>query len=333
MNHYRAYGLDIRSEFQLPELPAGGNGEDLCICRGAVTLPAMKATSIKRQGIEAYFGGATMEAYLRWPNVGRFLAREGRELIVALGPRGEKNPQLVNLYILSEALGLILCQRGVFLLHASAVKLGEEVVLFAGLPGAGKSTMAAAFVQKGHTALSDDMIAVEFDGDERPMVLPGFPQLKIWPATVEGLGYTPSALPPLFTGSRKRVINNGVNFPQAPLPLTHVFFLETAEAYNLRRMNDAEALLSLVRFFPCPSDMLQGRFLQQHFQQCNQLLRRVAVWKLESPKNFKVLSKMIGMIEARIGSHELAANENDVSFKNISQRIKAANGSKTHTDI
>jgi hypothetical protein len=308
MNYYRAYGLNIRSEFHLPELPTGSNGEDLCIRRGAVTLPAMQATSIKRQGIEAQFGGTTMEAYLRWPRVGRFLAREGRELIVALGPRGVNRPRLVNLYILSEALGLILCQRGVFLLHASAVKLGEDAVIFAGLPGAGKSTMAAVLAQKGHTALGDDMIAVEFDGDERPMVLPGFPQLKIWPATVEGLGYAPSALLPLFTGSRKRVIHNGVNFPQAPLSLTHIFFLETAETYNLRRMTEAEALLALVRFFPCPSDMLQGRFLQQHFQQCHQLLRRVATWKLESPKNFKVLSKMINMIEESIRQNHFGQN-------------------------
>lgn len=308
MNYYRAYGLNIRSEFDLPELPTGGNGEDLCIRRGTVTLPAMKATSIKRQGIEALYGGTTMEAYLRWPGVGRFLAREGRELIVAMGPVGAKRPRFLNLYILSEALGMILCQRGVFLLHASAVKLGEEVILFAGLPGAGKSTMAAAFVQKGHTALGDDMIAVEFDGDERPLVLPGFPQIKIWPATVEALGYTPADLPRLFYGSRKRVINDSVNFPQAPLPLTHVFILATAEAYNLRRMTDAEALFSLVRFFPCPSDMLRGGFLQQHFQQCNQLLRRTAAWKLESPKNFKLLSKMIDMIEAGIRQNDFGQN-------------------------
>ncbi|MGH7456282.1 MAG: hypothetical protein ACRENG_33330 [bacterium] len=316
MFHYRAYGLNITSEFHLPELPTGGNGDDLCIRSGNVTLPPLQATSIKRQGIEAYFGGATMEAYLRWPDVGRFLAREGRELIVAAGPAGAGNKQLLNLYILSEALGMILCQRGVFLLHASAVKLGEQVILFAGLPGAGKSTLAAAFAQQGGVGLCDDMVAITFEARRQPVVWPGFPQIKIWPPTIEGLGYTASSLPPLFEGSRKRVISKADNFPQAPLPLTHIFFLETAEAYNLRRMNDAEALFALVRFFPCPSDMLQGRFLRQHFQQCNQLLRSVEVWKLESPKNFKVLSKMIGMIEEQIRPREVTASMNKHNFSN-----------------
>jgi hypothetical protein len=228
------------------------------------------------------------------------LAKDGTTLIV--DPDSDDiEPQLLNLYILSEALGIILYQRGLFLLHASAIKIGEQVVIFAGTPGAGKSTTAAAFAQYGYTVLADDMVAMSLDSSGKAMVYPAFPQIKIWPSAVKGLGYNPSSLPPLFSSSRKRVIRQKENFPVDPFPLAHIFFLEDGANLKITQMAKTEAFFSLARFFPLPSDLLQGTALERHFQQCVQLTGEVDIWKVENPKNFEALNNLVRWVEEVLG--------------------------------
>lgn len=300
MSFYKAYELNIRSDFPFPELLQGENQTDIYILKGKINPPELEPTSIQRQGIEALFGASTNEAYLRWLGVATLLAKDGNTLIVDPDSDGI-DPKLLNLYILSEALGLILYQRGLFLLHASAIKIGQQVVVFAGTPGAGKSTTAAAFAKCGYTVLADDMVAMSLDSAGKIMVYPAFPQIKIWPSAVKGLGYNPSSLPPLFSGSRKRVIIQKDNFPVEPFPLAHIFFLEDGANLKITQMAKNEAFFSLARFFPLPSDLLQGNALKRHFQQCVQFTGEVDIWKVENPKNFEALKKLVRWVEGELG--------------------------------
>lgn len=294
MYFYQAYGLQIRSEFHLPELVVGGNGRDLWIRRGEVSPPEMTNSRIPRQGIEAWFGGTLDEAYLQWGEIVTFCAQAGQTLTVAPGDRA--NPQLLNLYILSEALGLILHQRGLMLIHASAIRIRDAVVIFVGVPGEGKSTTAAAFAQRGHLVLSDDMVAIDFSRPQ-PMVLPAFPQIKIWSASVKGLNYNESTLAPLFPGSTKRTIRQTEDFEIEGIPLAQVLFLETGDRFSLDRLDASEAIVQLTRFFSCPNPLLQGTALSQHFDHCTQLLHTVPVNRLTRPKSFPALQQLITWVE------------------------------------
>ncbi|MEM9219823.1 MAG: hypothetical protein AAGD25_36535 [Cyanobacteria bacterium P01_F01_bin.150] len=301
MYFYYAYGLNIRSDFALPELIPGGNGSDLYIQQGAVDLPNMENSRIPRQGIEAWFGGTVTEAYLHWPGVVKFLAVGGDRLIV--DPTGHAmEHQILSLYILSEALGLILHQRHLLLIHASAVLVGDRVILFAGYPGAGKSTTAAAFAQAGYPVLSDDMVAIDVSfapsaSEPRAAVLPAFPQVKIWPASIEGLGYDSTKLDRLFPNSPKRVIRQFEPFPLQAQPLAHIFFLEPSDDFSLTPMRGHQAVLTLTKFFSCPNALLQGAALARHFQQCSQILKHVGIWTLTRPESFQQLHRFVDQIE------------------------------------
>ncbi|MDJ0795936.1 MAG: hypothetical protein QNJ51_03725 [Calothrix sp. MO_167.B12] len=300
---YQAYRLNIQSEFLLSELIKSENKTDIYIQKNKIKLPKLESTSINRQRKEAYFGGNTQEAYLRWEGVASLLAKNGDTLIV--NPDSyDINPQLLSLYILSEALGLILYQRGLFLLHASAVKVGEQVVIFVGFPGAGKSTTAAAFAQLGYTVLADDMVAIDLNSEDKPMVYPAFPQIKIWQPAVEGLGYDISTLPTLFPGSRKRIIRQPKNFPTKPFPLTHIFFLEEGSNFQVNPRLGNDAFLNLARFFPLPSQLLEGKALEQHFQQCLQLINQIELWEIKIMKDFNTLKKLINWVEQKVKQNQ-----------------------------
>ncbi len=299
MFSYQAYGLNIQSDFSLLELIKSVNQPDIYIQKGKLQLPQLEPTSINRQGIECFFVGNTLEAYLRWDGVATLLAKNG-DIIIVDPDSYYIDPQLLSLYILREVLGLILYQRGLFLLHASAVKIGEQVIIFAGCPGAGKSTTAAAFAQLGYTVLADDMVTIDLNSGDQPMVYPAFPQIKIWPSAVEGLGYDISNLPTLYPGSRKRVIRQPESFPTTPFPLAHIFFLEEGTDFKVTPIEGTDAFLTLARFFPLPSQLLEGNALEHHFQQCLQLLSQVASWKIENPKDFKTLNYLITWVKQKL---------------------------------
>lgn len=315
MYFYQAYGLNIRSDFFLPELPEGGDGSDLSIQYGKLNPSVLENAHIPRQGIEAWFGRTTDSAYLHWPGIATFCAQNGA--ILWVDPISQSiDKQVLNLYILSEALGLILHQKGIFLLHASAIEVSEQVIVFVGVPGAGKSTTAAAFSQRGYPVLSDDMVAITFDSTGNPLVLPGFPQIKIWQSSVQGLGYDKITLPTLFQGSTKHVIRQFDDFPRAALPLAHIFVLEVGETFKLTRMLSSNALISLTRFFPCPEKLLQGAELARHFHQCTQLVHHVPLWQLERPKSFSILSQLITWLEEEFLPNPYSEKSNPLTLYN-----------------
>src|SRR5262249_11300592 len=117
-------------------------------------------------------------------------------------------------YLLGPVFGLVLRLRGFFTLHASVVCIGDVAIAVAGSPGAGKSTTAAALAHHGCPVLSDDIAALrELDGDI--LVQPAYPQLNLWPSSVEALYGAKDRLPPIAPNWDKRYLDlrtNGYRF-------------------------------------------------------------------------------------------------------------------------
>jgi hypothetical protein len=83
-------------------------------------------------------------------------------------------------YLYGPVLGFLLRAWGRLALHASCVRIGDGTVLIAGASGAGKSTTAAALVERGHLAISDDLTALTLD-ENAPCAWAAFDHLRLWP--------------------------------------------------------------------------------------------------------------------------------------------------------
>jgi hypothetical protein len=175
MSHYRAYGLHIHSEIDLPELIAAepDSPVDVVIRRGRVDGPLPgRQPRVVRFDADA--------AYLAWPSSGRFrvVTVDGTSQ-VTVDPLGD-NSQLVRFALLGPVLAAVLQLRGMPLLHGSAIAIGEEAIAFVGRKRAGKSTTAAAFVAAGCSMLNDDLLPLILES-HRAALVPGFPALKLEP--------------------------------------------------------------------------------------------------------------------------------------------------------
>jgi hypothetical protein len=144
MHRYSAFALTIDSELELPELADGAGEPDVVIRLGTVAQPQTPST---------------IEDEVAFPvSIGRFHIRGGREIVV--DPLPDADPLLLRAMLQGRLMAYLLRQRGCLPLHASAVAIDGQAILFLGESGAGKSTTAAAFYSRGHSVLADDVGAV-----------------------------------------------------------------------------------------------------------------------------------------------------------------------------
>lgn len=135
-------------------------------------------------------------------------------------------------YLLGPVMGFVLRLRGTVCLHASAVGIADRAIALVGLPGAGKSTTAAAFACAGYPVLSDDVVALADKGLEF-LVQPGYPRVNLWPDSVRGLFGSENALPRITPTWGKRYVPLGKNshhFASSPLPLGAIYILDRRDA-------------------------------------------------------------------------------------------------------
>jgi hypothetical protein len=189
---YAVHGLTIAVPFRCPELVSSDGVPDVSVLVGPIHPPASVWPS---------YAGSPDQLVLALVDVGRFLVRQGRE--VTMEPLPGVDADALRPYLLGSCLAAVLQQRGVLPLHASAVQSARGAIVILGGAGAGKSSLAAAFVRSGLSLIADDLCAIVPDSDGWPVVLPGPRRLKLREDAVERLGIDGGQAEPLVDGRRK----------------------------------------------------------------------------------------------------------------------------------
>lgn len=186
---YSLFGLHISSELRLPELLAVDHASEPQVhIRFGPVGPAAEA------GLQLIDGGAQLTI----EDIARFAVTDGREITI---DRDADVPDAnVRLYLLGSAMGILLHQRGLLPLHANAVEIDGKAYAFTGASGAGKSTLAAWFHDHGYRIIADDICAISFDRDQRPLVAPGLPRLRLWREALERSGRDSSRFARSYAG-------------------------------------------------------------------------------------------------------------------------------------
>ena len=298
---YDAYGLGIHSALPLPELVATAEiGTDVVIQLGKVDLSLPE--TIPREG---YFHLSAQEACFFWEQIGTFLVKDGKEIIVEPFPGVEE--RLIRLPLLGTVLAVLLYQRGFLVLHASAVAINSGVFAFLGGKGQGKSTMAATLYKRGNHLMADDVVALDLSDPRSPLVLPGFPQFKLWPeAAASTLGDDPETLPQLASGYEKRARRVADRFSHGSLPLRYICVLSEGSAPTLKPLQPQAAIVQLIansyvaRF---GNQLLQGTGASAHLRQCASLVKSVPVYCLERPRSLPLLPAIAQLVEEHLAQN------------------------------
>jgi len=134
------------------------------------------------------------------PDVARYLVEGGEH--VTIEPAAGASPDAVQRFAGMSPLSALLYQRGILALHAAAVSNVRGAILLAGDSGAGKSALLATLLQRGWSLISDDLAVVDVDDEGCAFVRPTFPEIALWPDSLEKLGYDLNRLPGYDTNRR-----------------------------------------------------------------------------------------------------------------------------------
>lgn len=296
MLSYSAYGLSIRSALSLPELipgvaPDADSGEVVVTFGPVQHRPAQ----LDKSGFG--FWATAGEACHVLDTVGAFLVRGGHEIVIDPVPGVEE--RLLRLSLLGPALALILHQRGLLVIHGSVVARGEMAVAFLGKNGSGKSTIAAALHAKGYDLVTDDVAAIRLD-PEGPSVVPGFPQVKLWPEAATLLGESPERLPILHPDFDKRAWRAERGFSSAPRRLERIYALTSGPAPAVEPLEPRQACFELLghwyghRF---GGGLLQNGASTVHLRQCAELASRVSMRRLVRSGGSRTLLHLADLVD------------------------------------
>jgi hypothetical protein len=142
-----------------------------------IDLPGLTATSV--------------EAVLGVGGIGRFHVRGGR--LVRIAPVPGVSPSTLETLLHGTVAGLVLVQRRRFALHASTIRLGDQLVAIAGASGAGKSTTVGVLARRGHAIVADEVTALvprldPATGAKTVTAQGSGGNLRLWRSAAERLG-------------------------------------------------------------------------------------------------------------------------------------------------
>lgn len=296
---YKAYGLTIRSDVALPELePTEPAAADVLITVGPIDFP--------KPSIEAgtAFRFESEQQYLAWQAVGAFLITDACQIDVEPAPGVDD--QLIAFPLLGPVMALLLHQRGLLVLHASAIAVGGKSAIFMGDKGAGKSTTAGAMIRAGHGLLTDDVVALDLAGSDEPAIVPGFPQLKLAADAAAAIPIRQAELRPqvhpAIDKTQHRLFGG---FSRDKVPATRIYILERGERAAISPLPAVGALSAIIRFsyvtrFGRPA--LAGDFAARHLRHCARLADHVGVCRLEVPTGLGRIGEAVDLIERDLAS-------------------------------
>lgn len=315
MSHkYKIYGLKVLSEDAIPGLTPSSyhSGPDLKVYFGSLPRSLGPDSGAPK---EWYVSGEhdSGEPTLRvWSilngKIFRFLYYDKTEFVVDGGGThvwvrwpSHFDPEDAAIYLLGPILGFVLLLRGTVCLHASSVALEKGALAFVGAPGAGKSTIAAAFAGLGYAVVTDDVVSLSDRGDEFH-VQPGYPCIRLWPKSVQALYGDPEALPLLTRNWEKRGLflgESGGMFQSESMKLKAVYLLgersDEASAPRVEPVAKSEGLIDLVKN-TYVNYLKKGGAKSLEFQLLSRLVSAVEIRRIIPHKNIGELHRLCDIV-------------------------------------
>jgi GTP-binding protein EngB required for normal cell division len=291
---YFAFGLEIESEIQIPELLPGNFGAS---CQVYIQISKVPEYIPNATFSGVRFQGSPDEFLLCVDNVARYHIKKGNTILI--DPVKNASEKDIRLFLLGSAIGALIHQRGMLPFHGSSVIIHNRVVIFSGASGAGKSTLAAAFIKKGFPLITDDVCVITLNNELNPIVHPGYPQMKLWADSLEKTGHESHSLIHVRDGIKKFNLPVNLNFHTKSEALNGIYIISAKNTggFNMETIKGIEKF-NLIKNNTYRLNFLKGTgTTSSHFKHIEAISRLCFVKKIERPSKGFHLSDLTGLIE------------------------------------
>lgn len=299
---YRAFGLNIISEFELSELIINNNeNEHIDVIINKADLSERWSQLAKADDMYVISKNLFM---FHIKDTAIFCVQDGG--IITVSPVIGADEAKIRLFVLGTCMGTLLMQRKVLPLHGSAIAIDGKAYAFVGHSGAGKSTLASAFIGKDFQLLSDDVIAVTFSPDDIPMVMPAYPQQKLWQESLTGFGMETSRYQSIYDRETKYLVPVTDHFVTKPLPLAGVFELTKTDGSD----TEIVPMKGLARLHALYCHTFRSSLLERfelmdwHFKTSISISDRIQMYQLRRPITGFTAPQLVSLILNTLNKEE-----------------------------
>lgn len=280
--HYRVHGLLLESEIDLPDLVPASAGE--------VDVTVLMAPDSDDESDGGEDVASSDFAAFDIPSVARYEISDGRHILVQ--PRTGADPRTIRLFLLGSAMGLLLHQRGLFVLHAAAGVIDGKAVAVTGASGEGKSSFALAIRARGYALLSDDMLVIRHDG-AGAHASRAVRRMRLCPDVMTAQGLEPDQFPLSYAPEEDRT-KHDVAMGDAPDTVPLAVIVELAEGLpSLELLEGADAVDRLMANSFRGLMLAPGRQREVHFRSAIALAKTVRVYRLRRPRDLQSLPAQV----------------------------------------
>jgi hypothetical protein len=294
-HHYQAFGLHILSEIEFSNLPAAQDRQDAQV---SISLAALPQNLPGLPATRRYFQASQGKLLVQIRGVGRILVEDGQR--ITFEPQAGADPLNIRQALINMGLSAILHQRGALALHASAVATPAGAVLFCGIRRAGKSTLAAGLHKRGWPLVCDDKAALHLN-EEQVIVIPSFPELRLWRDAIEHLNMANDSMEKT---SESEKFNLGIKdgYQSAPLPLRTVYLLKpgAAQEISLRPLNGMDKFQTIKQHTYTNQFLKDLGLLPAHFNLASAIAARIPIIEIARPAAADQLDALVALIDSEL---------------------------------
>ena len=304
-HNYGAFGLDILSDFPLPELPVSAS---CTLSPAPVRITASNHESwpllVANEHSTPTLQMATEDWRLELEGIGRFRAHAGATLSYERWDDSVSDRDLRTVLVTS-GLAALLIQRGALVMQGTTLVRNGQALMLLGPPTSGKSTLAYCLQHEGWQVLSSEISVVSEEG----LVLPGLQQLKLWADSAAALRLDCAQLPLVRRGlKRYALLPPELVVASQPHSLSLIYSLNRknrepdADAshgeIHARHLNSQAATLLRLR-----NNAYQPRVYRAMdqeamlFLQVGSLARRIEVYGLALPDGVKRMQQALEKVD------------------------------------
>lgn len=293
---YKAFGLNIYSEFEIPELSACDESDiDVWIKFGKVPE---KIQNITGQGV--LFEASFNEFLFKLDSIAKYYVKNGSQIVIQ--PDIGASDKDIRLFLLGSVFGALFHQRGMLAMHGSSIMNEEYTTIFTGHSSVGKSTLASMFQMLGYKVITDDITVINTSESDKLTVFPGSMQLKLWHDAVVYFNKEPY-LEKVRPKIEKYIIP--IDSPNKTLisaPVKKILLLSTSNSkkYNFNEIFGADKFRILSKNTYRVRFAEKMRSTEKHFNNISLLSDAVRLYRVERPNSTMQIQQLAEYVECNI---------------------------------